>query len=510
MFDFDGLIIDSEWVIYETARAAFAAHGHELTVEAWSTIVGINDDDDDGLVDAALRGRAGIDGLRPGRLRRRLRRPGPIEPRPAPAAPGGGGPRRRASRPPACPLGHRVLVEPSLARPPPRPAGLLDRFGTLVGPTWSGASASPRPTCTSAPAPTSAPTPPAAWPSRTPPTASPPPRRPAWRAVAVPSRITRFNDFAHADLSSRSDSPSPTSPSDPPLDEPASIPPADPPEPVPDARSRWSMRCRLGTDSPQGGGAVACGGGLPPAPAPPAPPHPGPAPPGGRDPPVGRRPRRARCSCGRASTSPQPIASLPGVVQHTRESLRKEVQRAGRPRRARRDPLRRARHARTPRAPGRGTPRASCSWPCGDLRARGRRRHRAHRRPLRRRVHRPRPLRHPRPPTARSTTTPPSRLYARAAVAQAEAGADVAAPSGMMDGQVAAIRAALDGAGHPRHGDPRLRRQVRLRALRAVPRCRRRHHRRRRRPQGLPAGPGATPGRPWRRSAPTSPRAPTW
>jgi porphobilinogen synthase len=38
--------------------------------------------------------------------------------------------------------------------------------------------------------------------------------------------------------------------------------------------------------------------------------------------------------------------------------------------------------------------------------------------------------------------------YARAAVAQADAGADVVAPSGMMDGQVRAIRAALDDAGH--------------------------------------------------------------
>ena len=35
-------------------------------------------------------------------------------------------------------------------------------------------------------------------------------------------------------------------------------------------------------------------------------------------------------------------------------------------------------------------------------------------------------------------------LYARIAVAQAAAGADIVAPSGMMDGQVAAIRAALD------------------------------------------------------------------
>jgi porphobilinogen synthase len=38
-------------------------------------------------------------------------------------------------------------------------------------------------------------------------------------------------------------------------------------------------------------------------------------------------------------------------------------------------------------------------------------------------------------------------LYARVALAQANAGADVVAPSGMMDGQVAAIRAALDDGG---------------------------------------------------------------
>ena len=39
-------------------------------------------------------------------------------------------------------------------------------------------------------------------------------------------------------------------------------------------------------------------------------------------------------------------------------------------------------------------------------------------------------------------------LYAQVAVAQADAGADVCAPSGMMDGQVGAIRSALDGAAH--------------------------------------------------------------
>ena len=38
-------------------------------------------------------------------------------------------------------------------------------------------------------------------------------------------------------------------------------------------------------------------------------------------------------------------------------------------------------------------------------------------------------------------------LYQKVALAQAAAGADMVAPCGMMDGQVAAIRAALDGAG---------------------------------------------------------------
>ena len=38
--------------------------------------------------------------------------------------------------------------------------------------------------------------------------------------------------------------------------------------------------------------------------------------------------------------------------------------------------------------------------------------------------------------------------YAAIALSQADAGADIVAPSGMMDGQVAAIRSALDGGGH--------------------------------------------------------------
>lgn len=39
-------------------------------------------------------------------------------------------------------------------------------------------------------------------------------------------------------------------------------------------------------------------------------------------------------------------------------------------------------------------------------------------------------------------------ILARAAISHAEAGADVIAPSGMMDGMVAAVRGALDAAGH--------------------------------------------------------------
>lgn len=40
-------------------------------------------------------------------------------------------------------------------------------------------------------------------------------------------------------------------------------------------------------------------------------------------------------------------------------------------------------------------------------------------------------------------------IYAKCAIAQAEAGADIVAPSGMMDGQVAAIRLALDEISQP-------------------------------------------------------------
>ena len=61
-------------------------------------------------------------------------------------------------------------------------------------------------------------------------------------------------------------------------------------------------------------------------------------------------------------------------------------------------------------------------------------------------------------------------LLARMAVSHARAGADVVAPSDMMDGRVGAIRRALDADGLRRHRHPLLRGQVRLRLLRPVPR----------------------------------------
>lgn len=51
------------------------------------------------------------------------------------------------------------------------------------------------------------------------------------------------------------------------------------------------------------------------------------------------------------------------------------------------------------------------------------------------------------PAGVRILNDPTLKLLARAALSQAEAGADIVAPSDMMDGRVAAIRAALDGAG---------------------------------------------------------------
>ncbi len=61
-------------------------------------------------------------------------------------------------------------------------------------------------------------------------------------------------------------------------------------------------------------------------------------------------------------------------------------------------------------------------------------------------------------------------VLAQMAVMHASAGADVVAPSDMMDGRVGAIREALDGSGPRDHRHHELRGEVRERVLRAVPR----------------------------------------
>lgn len=45
VFDFDGLILDSETPIFRATAAALAGLGHELTVEGWAAVVGHGDAD---------------------------------------------------------------------------------------------------------------------------------------------------------------------------------------------------------------------------------------------------------------------------------------------------------------------------------------------------------------------------------------------------------------------------------------------------------------------------------
>jgi porphobilinogen synthase len=143
---------------------------------------------------------------------------------------------------------------------------------------------------------------------------------------------------------------------------------------------------------------------------------------------------------------PEPVASMPGVVQHTVESLRAEVK---------------ALHAVGIRAfllfgvPARKDADGTEAWNDDGIVQRALRALRAdhaeevvlmadtcldeftdhgHCGPLR--------------PDGSVDNDAANAAYARAAVSQAAAGADVVAPSGMMDGQVAAIRAGLDAAGY--------------------------------------------------------------
>ena len=145
---------------------------------------------------------------------------------------------------------------------------------------------------------------------------------------------------------------------------------------------------------------------------------------------------------------PRSIASLPGVVQHTVDTLATEVEATLRPRRTRRSSCSvcPAPRTRTPRGPAVRSRRDHPTRPGCGSRGGGRgdgliadccldeftdHGHCG--------------IVDPATGDVDNDATLP--LYAGTAVSQAAAGADVIAPSGMMDGQVAAIRAALDSDG---------------------------------------------------------------
>ena len=43
VFDFDGLVLDTEWCEYVTAAEVFADHGTELSLDLWKTFIGTTD-----------------------------------------------------------------------------------------------------------------------------------------------------------------------------------------------------------------------------------------------------------------------------------------------------------------------------------------------------------------------------------------------------------------------------------------------------------------------------------
>ena len=100
-------------------------------------------------------------------------------------------------------------------------------------------------------------------------------------------------------------------------------------------------------------------------------------------------------------------------------------------------------------------------------------------------------------------------LLAQQCVSHAQAGADVVAPSGMMDGMVGAIRRGLDEAGFPWIADHELFRQICVGVLRPVPR-RRRVAATVRRPFAVIRWTPPTATRRCARWPSTSAKAPTW
>jgi HAD superfamily hydrolase (TIGR01509 family) len=203
VLDFDGLIIDSEWAIYESARTAFHCHGHDLTVAAWATVVGINDRHDDTWW-PRLCEAAGVTGFERADFDAAYEAE---EPRAALRA--------AMTRLPALPGVAELVAELATAGIPLGVAssssrgwlevnldrlGLIGHFGTLVGADVVGGIGKPAPdvylrACADL----------GAEPRRTVAvedsahgvTAA---KAAGMPAVAVPSQITRHNDFGHADL----------------------------------------------------------------------------------------------------------------------------------------------------------------------------------------------------------------------------------------------------------------------------------------------------------------------
>lgn len=203
VFDFDGLMMDSEWAIYESARAAFTRHGHDLSVGAWAGKVGTNDEDDPSWWDRLCEAAGVVD------FERELfdvAQRDPVE--------------REALRATLLELpvlpGVEVLIDSLTAAGVPLGVasssstawlernldrfGLLHQFGTLAGSDRVGGIGKPAPdvyllACADLDA----------EPVRSVAledsghgvTAA---KAAGMQAVAVPSRITRFNDFGHADL----------------------------------------------------------------------------------------------------------------------------------------------------------------------------------------------------------------------------------------------------------------------------------------------------------------------
>ena len=128
VFDFDGLLVDTEWSIYEMAATTFAEFGIDLAVPVWATIVGLAGRER--LVGPALR-RERL-GHRPGRVVAALRLARPQLPRPPAGAARGGRPARRARGGRRAPR-HRLELVAGVDRRPPRRLGLRDRFATVAG-----------------------------------------------------------------------------------------------------------------------------------------------------------------------------------------------------------------------------------------------------------------------------------------------------------------------------------------------------------------------------------------